>query len=58
MAAIARTVDRLAVTRLLEWNPVVAILGARQVGKSTLARDIVAAFDGPATVLDLEDRRT
>ncbi len=30
-----------AVAQLLQRNPVVAILGARQVGKTTLARQVV-----------------
>lgn len=35
--------------------PVVAILGARQVGKTTLARRVAAAHPGPTTRFDLED---
>lgn len=35
--------------------PVVAILGARQVGKTTLAREIGRSDEGPVTYLDLED---
>ena len=42
----------------LEWLfstfPVVAILGARQVGKTTLARDFGARTGGPVLHLDLE----
>jgi hypothetical protein len=34
---------------------VVAILGARQVGKTTLARQLMAEVDGPTTRFDLED---
>lgn len=33
----------------------VAILGARQVGKTTLAREIARRYPGPTTRLDLED---
>jgi hypothetical protein len=44
-----------AVTRLLKQNPVVAILGARQVGKTTLARQLMKALRGPATGFDLEN---
>lgn len=33
----------------------VAILGTRQVGKTTLARQFLVHHSGPATVLDLED---
>ena len=39
---------------LLRESPVVALLGARQVGKSTLARQLVAARRGPTTWFDLE----
>ena len=41
------------VRALLEVSPVVALLGARQVGKTTLARQIAAA--GPHHWFDLED---
>lgn len=34
--------------------PVIALLGARQVGKTTLARAIVSNCSGPSTVIDLE----
>ncbi|MCH7916219.1 MAG: ATP-binding protein [Deltaproteobacteria bacterium] len=44
-----------AVTRLLKRNPVVAIPGARQVGKTTLARQLMKALRGPATGFDLEN---
>ena len=40
---------------LLSRHPVVAILGARQVGKTTLARVIAARHEGPVEVFDLED---
>jgi predicted AAA+ superfamily ATPase len=33
----------------------VAILGARQVGKTTLARQLVGDYAGPSTLFDLED---
>jgi predicted AAA+ superfamily ATPase len=35
--------------------PVVAMLGARQVGKTTLARQLEANWDGPTRHFDLED---
>jgi len=44
-----------SVQRLLRDHRVVGILGARQVGKTTLARQIVARRPGPATVFDLEN---
>lgn len=47
--------DEIRVVRgLLARNPVVAILGARQVGKSTLAREIVAGRKGTSVSFDLE----
>ena len=42
-------------TQLLRASPVVALLGARQIGKSTLARQLVAARRGPTTWFDLEN---
>lgn len=44
-----------AVRGILRSFPVVAILGARQVGKTTLARQLVARLRGGATVFDLEN---
>lgn len=38
----------------LEEVPTVALLGARQVGKTTLARQVAAAWPGRTTVYDLE----
>ncbi len=43
-----------AVNRGLTEAPAVALLGARQVGKTTLAEQVVAAWPGPSTVYDLE----
>ena len=43
-----------ALERLLRGNPVVALLGARQVGKTTLARQLARRRKGPAHVFDLE----
>ena len=42
-------------TLLLRESPVVALLGVRQVGKSTLARQLVAGRRGPTTWFDLEN---
>lgn len=43
------------VENLLAHHPAVALLGARQVGKTTLARQVMARWDGPTTRFDLED---
>jgi uncharacterized protein len=44
-----------AIESLFEVFPVVALLGARQVGKSTLARLLVGKVKGEVEFLDLED---
>lgn len=49
-----RARNRAAVEAALKAYPVVAILGARQVGKTTLARQVVAARKSTCTVFDLE----
>ena len=46
-----------AVHSALNRAPVVAILGPRQVGKTTLARQIIDSAQEGATVFDLEDDR-
>ena len=43
--------------RLLKSFPVVAIVGARQIGKTTLARMLSAQRKGPVRHFDLEDPR-
>ncbi len=43
--------------RLMREHPVVALLGARQVGKTTLAHELARSRRGPTTFFDLEDRR-
>ena len=43
-----------AVSDGLREAPAVALLGARQVGKTTLAQQVAAAWPGQARVLDLE----
>jgi predicted AAA+ superfamily ATPase len=43
------------VRSLLRESPVVALLGARQVGKTTLARQVLADHRGAKTFFDLED---
>jgi predicted AAA+ superfamily ATPase len=52
---IARESHVRQVTSLLERFPVVAILGARQVGKTTLATDIMASIKAPSVRFDLEN---
>lgn len=52
---IPRTHYLHRVRLLLREFPVVALLGARQVGKSTLARQLVASRRGPTTWFDLEN---
>ena len=54
-SSLPRARHEAAVLRRLRDVPVVAILGARQVGKTTLARRIAALRDGPSHVFDLED---
>jgi predicted AAA+ superfamily ATPase len=43
------------IRHLLDHNPVVAILGARQVGKTTLAGMVESEQQGPVSRFDLED---
>jgi predicted AAA+ superfamily ATPase len=52
---LARPRDLERLRGLLRANPVVGILGPRQVGKTTLARDLLKSRTGRATVFDLED---
>ncbi len=56
-----KNLDRLLtlgeVRRLLRQAPVVALLGPRQVGKTTLARQVAATHRGATTAFDLEDPR-
>lgn len=44
-----------AVRIRLAESPAVALLGTRQVGKTTLARCLAGAWEGPTTVYDLEN---
>src|SRR2546422_995096 len=39
---------------LLRSNPVVGLLGPRQVGKTTLARQVADRWKGPVSYFDLE----
>lgn len=52
---IDRNGEIARVEQLLERSPVVGLLGARQVGKTTLARQIAARVDTPVAAFDLED---
>ena len=51
---LKRNRHRDAVLALLGTNPVVCLLGPRQVGKSTLARIVATASRWPVTYFDLE----
>lgn len=55
MAVIRRNRHEAEVKGLLKSAPVVAVLGARQVGKTTLARSLYAGRRGPKAYYDLED---
>ena len=55
MSDLERETERARVRDLLDDFPVVGLLGARQVGKTTLARGLAGA--GPVTLFDLEDPR-
>ena len=55
MMDVPRTAHLRRLKLLLREFPVVALLGARQVGKSTLARHLAAQHRGAATWFDLED---
>jgi len=53
---IARDLHTRQITGLLKRFPVVAILGARQIGKMTLAGEIAPAISDSVTRFDLENR--
>ena len=55
---IARSRRVAEVRHLLKSFPVVGLLSARQVGKSTLARQVAAASRGAVSYVDLEDPET
>lgn len=52
---VSRESHLAEVERLLKRYRVVALLGARQVGKSTLARQVVKRFRGRSEYVDLEE---
>ena len=54
-SVIPRTGHAAAIRDLLRQFPVVGLIGARQVGKTTLARSVVEASAQPVTSFDLED---
>ena len=49
----AREVE--TVRKLLHRHPVVGVIGARQVGKTTLARSLLATIKGSSSYYDLEN---
>ena len=51
---VARPGLQAAIRTGLAESPVVTLLGARQVGKTTLAGQVATAWPGPCTVFDLE----
>jgi hypothetical protein len=51
---IIRTKELATLRWLLDWNPVVAIIGARQVGKTTLAKMLADKSKDPVSQFDLE----
>lgn len=55
MGVMERLRHRVALEAALRRTPVVAILGPRQVGKTTLARELARARRGQVTRFDLED---
>ena len=52
---IPRADHAASIRDLLRQFPVVGLIGARQVGKTTLARRVVDGASGPVTFFDLED---
>jgi len=52
---IPRQRHLIRLKRLVASHPVVVILGAQQVGKTTLAREFARLFAGPSVRFDLED---
>jgi predicted AAA+ superfamily ATPase len=52
---IPRTAHLEQLSEFLTMFPVVTVLGPRQVGKTTLARQLAALWPGPVKLFDLED---
>jgi len=57
MKEVPRKAHLVRIQHLLRNHPVVAILGARQIGKTTLAAQLARLRKGSTTVFDLEDPR-
>ena len=55
VGVISREDHETAIGALLSQFPVVGLIGARQVGKTTLARSVAEAAAQPVTTFDLED---
>lgn len=55
MAMLDRPIEIKTLRRLITRNPVVGIIGARQVGKTTLARSFVDQMQAPVHHFDLEN---
>ncbi len=55
MPFIERPRHQETLRQLLEQFPAVALVGARQVGKTTLARALAGGWSQPVTFFDLED---
>jgi len=54
---IKRSLHLQSLTRLLKHHRIVALIGGRQVGKTTLARELAPSFQGATAFFDLEDDR-
>ncbi len=52
---IQRSIPLARILLALDQNPIVAIIGARQVGKTTITYEIEKIFDGTVHRFDLED---
>ncbi len=55
MSEVSRGAHIRRVNRLIRENPAVAVLGARQVGKTTLAKALARMRRGPVTRFDLDN---
>ena len=54
---IAREMHLTTIRKLFEEFPVVALVGARQTGKTTIAHALASQWEGETTSFDLEDPR-